>query len=62
VFAHHSEVRAAFEALATTHPLLCRMSGSGSALFAVYRDERSREDAVAMLGTKHGRVMEISNG
>ena len=61
VFAQHREVRSAFEALAGTHPMLCRMSGSGSALFAVYRDERGRDDAMAMLGTKHGRVVEISN-
>jgi 4-diphosphocytidyl-2-C-methyl-D-erythritol kinase len=49
-------LRAAFEALAGTHPLLCRMSGSGSALFAVYRSARDRDDARLMLGRKHGRV------
>jgi 4-diphosphocytidyl-2-C-methyl-D-erythritol kinase len=62
VFGHHPAVREAFEALARTHPLLCRMSGSGSALFAAYRDERTRDDAVAMLGKKHGPVVEISHG
>jgi 4-diphosphocytidyl-2-C-methyl-D-erythritol kinase len=49
-------LRAAFEALAGTHPLVCRMSGSGSALFAVYRSARDRDDARLMLGRKHGRV------
>lgn len=49
-------VRAAFEALAGTRPLVCRMSGSGSTLFAVYRTARDREDAQMMLGRRHGRV------
>jgi 4-diphosphocytidyl-2-C-methyl-D-erythritol kinase len=49
-------LRAAFEALAGTHPLVCRMSGSGSTLFAVYRSARDRDDARLMLGRKHGRV------
>ncbi len=62
VFAQHGDVRAAFEALAGTHPLLCRMTGSGSALFAVYRNERDRDDAAAMLGTKHGSVVKTANG
>lgn len=61
VFGQHPAVRAAFEALVGTHPLLCRMSGSGSALFAVYRDEKGRDDAAAMLGTKHGAVVRCSN-
>ena len=57
VFGRHPEVRAAFEALAGTRPLLCRMSGSGSALFAVYRSLRDRDDAAMMLGRKHGRTI-----
>jgi 4-diphosphocytidyl-2-C-methyl-D-erythritol kinase len=55
-FERMPDLRAAFEALAGTHPLLCRMSGSGSALFAVYRSARDRDDARLMLGRKHGRV------
>jgi 4-diphosphocytidyl-2-C-methyl-D-erythritol kinase len=62
VFAQHPAVRDGFEALARTHPLLCRMSGSGSALFAVYRDDRARDDAAAMLGTRHGQVLRVTNG
>ncbi len=54
VFAHRPEVRAAFEALARTGPLLCRMTGSGSTLFAVYRTEGERDDARMALGRKHG--------
>lgn len=57
VFGRLGPIREAFEALARTGPLLCRMSGSGSALFAVYRHERDREDARSRLGRKHGTVV-----
>ena len=57
MFGRVPEIRAAFEALARTHPLLCRMSGSGSALFAVFRTPRERDDAASMLGRKLGRVL-----
>ena len=56
VFGRYGEVRAAFEALVATRPLVCRMSGSGSTLFAIYRSTRDREDAAMMLGRKHGTV------
>lgn len=56
VFERLPAVRAAFEALAGTRPLVCRMSGSGSTIFAVYRSAPDREDARMMLGRKHGRV------
>ena len=59
VFGRHPEVRAAFEALVGTRPLLCRMSGSGSTLFAIYRSTRDREDAAMMLGRKHGLVAPV---
>ncbi len=59
VFGRHAEVRTAFEALVGTRPLLCRMSGSGSALFAVYRSVRDRDDATMMLGRKHGVVTTV---
>jgi 4-diphosphocytidyl-2-C-methyl-D-erythritol kinase len=54
VFARHPPVRAAFEALVGTRPLVCRMSGSGATLFAVYRSVRDRDDAMVLLGRKHG--------
>ena len=57
VFERRPELRAAFEALAGTHPLVCRMTGSGSCLFAVYRTTRDREDARMMLGRKHGTLL-----
>jgi 4-diphosphocytidyl-2-C-methyl-D-erythritol kinase len=56
VFERAPAVRAAFEALAGTRPLVCRMSGSGSTLFAVYRSTRDRDDAGMMLGRRHGRL------
>jgi 4-diphosphocytidyl-2-C-methyl-D-erythritol kinase len=59
VFGRHQAVRAAFEALVNTRPLVCRMSGSGSALFAVYRSARDREDAQMMLGRKHGALLPV---
>jgi 4-diphosphocytidyl-2-C-methyl-D-erythritol kinase len=59
VFGRHPAVRAAFEALVGTGPLVCRMSGSGAALFAVYRSERDREDARMMLGRKHGTLIPV---
>ncbi len=57
VFEHRPELRSAFEAMAGTHPLVCRMSGSGSALFAVYRSTRDRDDAAMQLGRRHGTVL-----
>ncbi len=59
VFGRHPPIRAAFEALAGTRPLVCRMTGSGSALFAVYRSTRDREDARMMLGRKHGTLTAV---
>ena len=62
VFGKHPVVRAAFEALVGTSPLLCRMTGSGATLFAVYRSERDRDDARDRLGRKHGRVISTESG
>ncbi len=59
VFSRHAEIRTAFEALVATRPLVCRMSGSGSTLFAIYRSPRDREDAAMMLGRKHGTVTAV---
>ena len=59
VFGREPSVREAFEKLAATHPLVCRLSGSGSALFAIYRNAGDREDARMRLGKKFGRVIAI---
>jgi 4-diphosphocytidyl-2C-methyl-D-erythritol kinase len=45
--------------LVATRPLLCRMTGSGSTLFSVYRNARDREDAIMMLGRKHGVLTSV---
>jgi 4-diphosphocytidyl-2-C-methyl-D-erythritol kinase len=57
VFGRLPAVREAFEALARTGPLLCRMTGSGSTLVAVYRNERERDDARMALGKKYGNLI-----
>jgi 4-diphosphocytidyl-2-C-methyl-D-erythritol kinase len=57
VFGRVAPIRDAFEALARTRPLLCRMTGSGSTLFAVYRNAGDREDARNQLGRQHGTVV-----
>jgi 4-diphosphocytidyl-2-C-methyl-D-erythritol kinase len=59
VFGRHAGIRSAFEALVATGPLLCRMTGSGSTLFSVYRNARDREDAIMMLGRKHGTLTPV---
>ena len=59
VFGRYTEIRAAFEALVSTRPLVCRMSGSGSTLFAIYRSPRDRDDAIMMLGRKHGTLTPV---
>jgi 4-diphosphocytidyl-2-C-methyl-D-erythritol kinase len=62
VFGRFPAIRAGFEALANTRPFLCRMSGSGSTLFAVYRTEQDREDAASQLGAKFGVVVRTEAG
>jgi 4-diphosphocytidyl-2-C-methyl-D-erythritol kinase len=59
LFGRHPELKHAFEALAATQPLLCRMSGSGSAMVGLYRSRRDRDDATMLLGGKHGRVVAV---
>lgn len=62
VFGRHPAVRAAFEALVATRPLLCRMSGSGSTLFAVYRSAADRDAARMMLARRHGTAIAVETG
>jgi 4-diphosphocytidyl-2-C-methyl-D-erythritol kinase len=59
VFGRQPSIREAFEKLVGTQPLVCRLSGSGSALFAIYRTAGDREDAKMRLGKKFGRVIEV---
>lgn len=62
VFPRRPALRAAFEALAATHPVYCRMTGSGSALVAAYRSPGDRDSAAMMLGRKHGAVLPVTLG
>lgn len=57
LFGRYPELKRAFEALAGTQPLLTRMTGSGSAIFALYRSARDRDNARLALGRKHGEVL-----
>jgi 4-diphosphocytidyl-2-C-methyl-D-erythritol kinase len=59
LFGRHGELKRGFEALANTHPLLCRMTGSGSALFAIYRSARDRDDARMQLNPRLGQIIPI---
>lgn len=57
VFGRHPELRALYERVAQTAPLWVRMSGSGSAIAAVYKKERDRDDAVQRLGEQQQRLI-----
>lgn len=59
LFGGHPEIKRAFEALAGTRPLLCRMTGSGATLFAVYRSARDRDEARMMLPPRLGTVVAV---
>lgn len=59
LFGRYPELKRAFGALAETHPLLCRMSGSGSTLFAIYRNARDRDDARMTLSPKLGQLIPV---
>ena len=52
VFGKHPELRAVYERLAATRPLWVRLCGSGSAVAAVFRSERDRDDAAVTLGDR----------
>lgn len=57
VFGKHPPLRALFERLAGTHPYWVRLCGSGSAVAAVYANERLRDDAAMLLGEKHQQLI-----
>ncbi len=57
VFGKHPPLRALFERLAATHPYWVRLCGSGSAVAAVYANERLRDEAMTQLGEKHQRLI-----
>ncbi|HEY6208059.1 MAG TPA: 4-(cytidine 5'-diphospho)-2-C-methyl-D-erythritol kinase [Gemmatimonadales bacterium] len=60
VFGKHPPLRELFERLAQTHPYWVRLSGSGSAVAAVYASETLRDDAAMMLGEKRQRLIKTA--
>lgn len=60
VFGKHPELRALYEKTAQTAPLWVRMTGSGSAIAAVYKKERDQDDAVQRLGEKQQRLIKTA--
>ena len=60
VFGKHPELRALYERMAGTGPVWVRLSGSGSAIAAVYKKERERDDAVQRLGEKQQRLIKTA--
>jgi len=57
VFAKHPELRALYERLAGTGPVWVRLCGSGSAVAAVYKKEKERDDAAERVGTRGQRLI-----
>ncbi|PYO35801.1 MAG: hypothetical protein DMD37_00595 [Gemmatimonadetes bacterium] len=57
VFGKQPALRALFERLAGTHPYWVRLCGSGSAVAAVYKSDRDRDDAAQQLGSREQEVI-----
>src|SRR2546426_6072515 len=60
LFAKHPELRALYERVAGTGPVWVRLCGSGSAVAAVYKKGRGREDAGHRLGEKQERLIKTA--
>lgn len=58
IFGSHPDLKATFERLAETGPLTVRLSGSGSALIAVYRTDESRQAAEQRLAGGNYRLVQ----
>lgn len=52
IFGKHPDIRELFERLAETRPLMVRMTGSGSALFAAYKSDAERDQARAAFSSE----------
>jgi 4-diphosphocytidyl-2-C-methyl-D-erythritol kinase len=50
VFQQEPAVRELFERMAETRPLVVRLSGSGSAVFAIYKNDAARDAAAQSIG------------
>lgn len=57
VFGRHPAIRDLYERLAGTGPYWVRLCGSGSAVAAVYRRERDRDDAADRLGGRNRQLI-----
>lgn len=60
IFNRHPELGRLHRRLVETRPLLARLSGSGSALFAVYDSRTERDAALALLETEAPAVRRVS--
>ena len=60
VFGKEPTIRTLYERLAATRPLLVRLTGSGAAVIAIYRNERDRDGAAMEVGEKEARLMKTS--
>jgi 4-diphosphocytidyl-2-C-methyl-D-erythritol kinase len=60
VFGKEPALRELFERLCLTRPLLARLSGSGSALIAVYRNAGDRDAAAMELGEREWRLVKTT--
>jgi 4-diphosphocytidyl-2-C-methyl-D-erythritol kinase len=60
LFGLRPELKAVFERLAETGPLLVRLAGSGSALAAVYKSVGQRDDAALRLGGGDYRLIKTA--
>jgi 4-diphosphocytidyl-2-C-methyl-D-erythritol kinase len=57
VFGKHPELRELYERVAQTGPLWVRLSGSGSAVAAVYKAVRERDEATERLGATRQKLI-----
>jgi len=57
VFGKEPALRALYERVCNTRPLLARLSGSGSALVGIYKNERDRDAAAIEIGKRDVRLV-----
>ena len=60
VFGKHPQLRTLYERIAETGPVWVRLCGSGSAVAAVYKKEKERDDAMQRLGEKSQRLIKTA--
>lgn len=57
LFGKEQRLRDLFEHIAETRPLLARLTGSGSAVIGVYKNERDRDGAALQIGERDWRLI-----